>query len=534
MEIVKAFNDNEMNTEIVIKGTYEKPLFRASDVGLILGITYIHSSINNFDETEKVVINTETLGGMQNITFLTTDGLYSLMFTSRKPIAKRFKKWVCKVIEEIRLTGKYEDQQRIAELENRVIEMNERVSLTEEENKRLREEAEDNQKCDKGPSIYLYNTDIRLHPPELKIGYTINAQTRIKSYKQSHKFGKLEHVEPIITDNIKIVEGFIHLLLKSYRIQDEVFKLEIDEAKIILLNIVNLLKTTQITNPSERRVKLSQLFEKQSDVIDNEPKRNISVNNIGSQTDFEPDVPLSTPLIFKNEIITNEYQQFFQELCIVRPDVEIQSTKIFGQFRLWSRIATKERYDAFKNYLDTHFKYGRLRNQDRIQSVNGYIGITLKEMEYKKSLIPCEVEQFVFNRCKFSPEAKSLTTELVDEFIKWKTNVGKEISYNEKKELGDFLKKNKHVLFATIWTNNGNGQGYYGISIKHDHKEEHYKTSSTGKKVEKRNKQNELLGTWETIVKAALFEKIAPVKMSRSIKNKTVFHDDYYYCLVVN
>ena len=31
MDIVKAFNSNELHTEIVIKGTIVEPLFRASD-----------------------------------------------------------------------------------------------------------------------------------------------------------------------------------------------------------------------------------------------------------------------------------------------------------------------------------------------------------------------------------------------------------------------------------------------------------------------------------------------------------------------
>ena len=33
MDIVKAFNTNDLHTEIIIKGTVTDPLFRASDVG---------------------------------------------------------------------------------------------------------------------------------------------------------------------------------------------------------------------------------------------------------------------------------------------------------------------------------------------------------------------------------------------------------------------------------------------------------------------------------------------------------------------
>ena len=56
--------------------------------------------------------------------------------------------------------------------------------------------------------------------------------------------------------------------------------------------------------------------------------------------------------------------------------------------------------------------------------------------------------------------------------------------------------------------------------------------SNREQKVEKRLiKSNELLSTWETIAKAAEAEKICAAKMSRSIKNKTIFKDDYYFCV---
>ena len=68
MEIVKAFTENELHTEIVIKGTYDNPLFRAIDVGEILGISNIRQSIHDFDNTEKdAVITNDATGRQQNI-----------------------------------------------------------------------------------------------------------------------------------------------------------------------------------------------------------------------------------------------------------------------------------------------------------------------------------------------------------------------------------------------------------------------------------------------------------------------------------
>ena len=121
MEIVKAFNENGMSQTITIKGTSTNPLFRASDIGSILEITNVRQSIKDFDNTEKVAVSiTDSIGREQNVSFLTELGLYQLLFISRKPVAKIFKKWVCEVIKEIRLNGVYDLQKQ---LEKQKIEM---------------------------------------------------------------------------------------------------------------------------------------------------------------------------------------------------------------------------------------------------------------------------------------------------------------------------------------------------------------------------------------------------------------------------
>ena len=51
----KAFNINDLHTEIIIKGTVNDPLFRASDIGVVLELSNIRMSIADFDESEKVV-----------------------------------------------------------------------------------------------------------------------------------------------------------------------------------------------------------------------------------------------------------------------------------------------------------------------------------------------------------------------------------------------------------------------------------------------------------------------------------------------
>ena len=139
MEVVKAFNSNNLHTEIIIKGTCETPLFRASDIGEILEINNIRSAIQHFDETEKVVHSMNTPGGIQQVTFLTEKGLYKILFKSRKPIAEQFQNWVCEVVKEIRLSGQYSLKRELEQLKNILTQSEETNKKTIEKLKKDKE-----------------------------------------------------------------------------------------------------------------------------------------------------------------------------------------------------------------------------------------------------------------------------------------------------------------------------------------------------------------------------------------------------------
>ena len=122
-----------------------------------------------------------------------------------------------------------------------------------------------------------------------------------------------------------------------------------------------------------------------------------------------------------------------------------------------------------------------------------------------------------------------LDPQLSQEYQKWKITLGKETTDNDIKEIKEYLNTSPYALKATVWTDEGNNEGYYGLSLKQNE----YKPkliSSTGKKVYKIDiKSRQVLNTWDTIAKAAEQEQISAAKMSRSVKNKVVFNEDYYY-----
>jgi len=380
------------------------------------------------------------------------------------------------------------------------------------------------------PYMYIFNINERdIYPPKLKIGFTKNVNNRIKPFKQLHHNGKIELVVEVLNQNIRTVEHFIHSLLANFNISGEIFQLDVEEAKLIILRVANMLKINSITNPSERYSKNLKLYENELVIVDSQLPEKISTRDFACQTDpIENTFPsIEQP---KDEF-TEKFDTYIQEHCIVRDDVEVSTVDIMGQYRIVTQSASKEMYNRLKDYMDKRFKPCRLKTQNKSQVVNGYQGVTLKELKYNKLLASSDTQNFIFHACIFSPSGKVLFEDLLNEYKKWKEQIKLSPTGEEKEELKKYLKDTNYVLYTTIWANNGGGQGYYGLSLKSEI-ERHRTTSSTGKKVEKRLiKSNELLSTWETIAKAAEAEKICAAKMSRSIKNKTIFKDDYYFCV---
>ena len=75
--------------------------------GIEYDLSSINKMLNSVDEDEKVRKNVPTLGGIQEMWFVTEDGLYEILMQSRKPIAKEWKKKVKEILKEIRKTGSY-------------------------------------------------------------------------------------------------------------------------------------------------------------------------------------------------------------------------------------------------------------------------------------------------------------------------------------------------------------------------------------------------------------------------------------------
>lgn len=93
----------------------DMPWFSASDVCKALGLNNTSQALaDHVDEEDRntVRISDVIRRGKPDVIFVNESGLYALIFGSKKPAAKRFKRWVTsEVLPSIRRTGRYEATQ---------------------------------------------------------------------------------------------------------------------------------------------------------------------------------------------------------------------------------------------------------------------------------------------------------------------------------------------------------------------------------------------------------------------------------------
>lgn len=84
------------------------PWFVATDVATALQYATAKDMTRNLEDDEKGTHIVGTLGGSQRMTVINESGLFSAILRSRKPEAKRFKKWVTgEVLPSLRKHGSY-------------------------------------------------------------------------------------------------------------------------------------------------------------------------------------------------------------------------------------------------------------------------------------------------------------------------------------------------------------------------------------------------------------------------------------------
>ena len=245
--LVKQFN----GLNIQVYGTYEEPLFKAKDIGDLLGIKNIRDTLTSLDEQCKIKVNVGNadVGNNSDTWFLTEDGLYELLFISRKPIAKQFKVWIRNIIKEIRLKGKYdleekikEHQQQLEAKEQKELEYQQQLEAKEQELLRYKEKTYE--EIEKTGHIYVIKTD-----GGTKVGKTKDAVNKRIRGLQTGNVNNIEILLDFKTSNPDLLEKCAHYILDRYRCNSnrEFFDCDINYIKTIVEicgNVINTLKST--------------------------------------------------------------------------------------------------------------------------------------------------------------------------------------------------------------------------------------------------------------------------------------------------
>lgn len=132
MNNISTFNNPAFDSVRAVS-VNDEPYFVGKDVAEILGYERPTDAVRKrVDPDDRGVAKMETPSGAQEMTIINESGLYSLIFSSKLPKAKEFKRWVtAEVLPAIRKTGGYvNDTAQFVESYFGQLEPNQKHALT--------------------------------------------------------------------------------------------------------------------------------------------------------------------------------------------------------------------------------------------------------------------------------------------------------------------------------------------------------------------------------------------------------------------
>lgn len=142
---LKIFENEQFGQVRIAMNENGEPMFCLADLCLVLDLTPSKVA-QRLGEDVLSKYPLLTAGGIQQANFVNEDGLYDVILDSRKPEAKKFRKWITsEVLPSIRKNGSYSVQPKLPSYAEALrqladkVEENERLQL---ENKEMKPKAE--------------------------------------------------------------------------------------------------------------------------------------------------------------------------------------------------------------------------------------------------------------------------------------------------------------------------------------------------------------------------------------------------------
>ena len=544
--IVKAFENNPiaiLQEDINNKKVY---CFKASDIGKALKLTNIAQSIQNYDEDEKVLRKAYDLRGCeQDTTFLTSQGVYRLLYNSKKEIAKKFRKWAGNILDDIIFNESTElkkqldaKEQLLAEQKNKIEEKNEilqkqqnqlndkqyELEKTQQELKQIEDKKNwllnrryNNSKP--GDVIYLYkdykNGDKQCDEFIYKIGKTKNIGEREVEYSNTSKSGKIVYIKYCL--NCDLTEKILHHILDKYRlIRNQEWFTFSEELAIQTIESIVYLMDSQMETIDTFIPNLYKLL-------------NINTGDVEILQDDKLPIPIKNENINVNP---KDFDKFIQECCELSSEYKYPKADIKQAHRVWSKCSTKDVISALDNYLKNKFHSGVVIENDVKRNV--YKGIKLKPLIFnpKDSNNLLDYESFIIEKCKVDWCYRISYVDFFNHFLNWKkvSDSNYKLTHKYKKEIQTYLEtvfaggrvhlssKTKSTHLFGIW---GCGIEFNNFGLKTPER--------TCKRVCQYNSDtNELIKSWDSLSIASRELGIAISSLSNYCRFSNIV-DDYIY-----
>ena len=530
--IVKAFENNPISIiaeEINNKKIY---LFKVSDIGNALKLTNIRVSIQNYDEGDEVVVRKayDTIKRNQDTLYLTSQGVYRLLYNSKKEIAKKFRKWTGAILDDIIFNESIELKKQLEEKDRQHrIELEEKETLLQESSKELlrtQKQLEIKTKLkvkrwydsEPGHTVYAVKSNKDDSKSLITIGKSKNISKRETGYMTCNQQSEMFYVRKCY--NCDLAEKVIHHILDKHREENnkEWFNIS-NELAIYTINMVCDFLDSFI-GCSEELINLKvneqlSICINQANLINKEEIKDDKVND---KEEIKHD---------KQEIKDDKsIEKFIKECCIINKDAKCISFELLGAYRIWLRGCSLDSRKKLTKYMKDNYESKTIlyENYDETELLT-YLGIQPREyivQQENPDILP-KYEEFILKECKIGYTYRIRWTDFLETYTKWS---GNNLSKEEKVNMEAYI--NRHFLKNRInMTGYKNVPGIWGIQLKSDNSFKVGTNKSNRKKIIKINTEtNETIEKYNGLVFASRKLNIDNRILSRDILNKKIFDID--------
>jgi prophage antirepressor-like protein len=491
--IVKAFENNPISILTEEFNNKKIYLFKVSDIGKALKLTNIRVSIQNYDESDEVVVRKayDTIKRNQDTLYLTSQGVYRLLYNSKKEIAKKFRKWAGNILDDIIFNESAELKRQLQEKETQLEESSKLLFQTQ---KQLEQKTKLKVKkwydSDPGDIIYAYKS--QENNSLITIGKTKNVKDRESKYMTHNQNGEMFYIKKCY--NCDLSEKVLHHILDKYRVENNREWFEISEELSIYIIDTICQFLDNFVNCSDKlpEFKIKEYIE------------NLDIKKI--QTDViikEPTITI--PIVTYNKNI-KDYTKFISEMCEISNECDYKTlpSNLIACYRFWCKgDMTADVKKSFNEYMKNNYKIKTIFLEDQTSRTTVYTNIKPKELIFKpdNENYLSKYDEFIIDKCHCKYTFRIGFNVFVDEYKKWLDNKFPNNTFTKNDEIDLKAYINKKFFITLI---PGTIIGMWGIQMKSDNNHYNNIKNPYNKKVYKINiDTNEILEIYDSLSQAA-------------------------------